>query len=286
MANSWQRWKGIMKCVPFEEKRLMKWKPPYIVQPKYDGVRCRAVHVTTGHSGDEYILLSSEENIIYSTPHINNILRKLQLRAELDGELYCHGKTFEEIVSITSRTVNLHPEHESISFHVFDVVNKEPQMRRTLLTDSLRGIHPLIKVAPFYLCETLDDIMRAYDRILNDGYEGIIVRNFLAPYVRKRSTMVMKFKPKKEDIYEIVSVAEEISINGTPKGTLGAIICRGNEGSTFSVGTGFSRAQREDLWKTAEVLPGKFIRVQYQHLTNKDGVPRFPVFMEVISDDK
>ena len=34
------RWHGIMKAVPFEEKRLAKWKPPYIVQPKFDGNRC------------------------------------------------------------------------------------------------------------------------------------------------------------------------------------------------------------------------------------------------------
>jgi len=86
----WQRWKGIMKCYPFEEKRLAKWQPPYIVQPKYDGVRCRAVPIP----GGGYILLSSEENVIYSVPHILDWLNRVQLTTELDGELYCHGMSF------------------------------------------------------------------------------------------------------------------------------------------------------------------------------------------------
>ena len=45
MPPKFQRWKGIMKCYPFEEKRLAEWNPPYICQPKYDGVRCRAIRV-------------------------------------------------------------------------------------------------------------------------------------------------------------------------------------------------------------------------------------------------
>ena len=126
--------------------------------------------------------------------------------------------------------------------------------------------------------------MRTFDKIINLGYEGIIVRHFQAPYQRKRSTMVMKFKPKKEDIYEIVGVAEEISIGGVPKEALGALICKGDDGTSFKIGTGFTRESRESLWERAETLKGKMVRVQYQHLTAGKKVPRFPVFVEVIED--
>ena len=51
--SNWQRWKGIMKASPFEEKRLTKWNPPYIIQPKYDGFRCRAIPLMTGPKGNE-----------------------------------------------------------------------------------------------------------------------------------------------------------------------------------------------------------------------------------------
>lgn len=281
MPNKWQRWKGIMKCYPFEEKRLAKWQPPYIVQPKYDGFRCRAIPVQTQIEGN-YILVSSEENIFYSVPHINQVLDKLGLKAELDGELYCHGMDFNTLSSIVSRTVNIHPECQRIQFHVFDIVNEEPQMRRILLTDALRGMSHLLQVAPFWLCEDLEDVMGAYDKIISLGYEGIIVRHFQAPYQRKRSTMVMKFKPKKEDIYEIVGYNEEVSISGNPKGSLGALICKSGDGDVFNVGTGFTEDQRDQLWKGKEKLAQRFVRVQYQHLTAGKKVPRFPVFMEVI----
>jgi len=281
----WQRWKGIMKCYPFEEKRLAKWQPPYIVQPKYDGIRCRAIPLTTGPTGDEFMLLSSEEHPIYSVPHINQWLRKLRLKCELDGELYCHGMSFEQITSITSRTVNPHQEFAKIHYHVFDIVNEEPQMRRTLLIENLRDLSPVIEVAPFYLCENLEDVTRAYDKIVAQGYEGIIVRHCLNRYERKRSTLVMKFKPKKEDDYLIVGFQEENDKEGLPKGSLGALTCMSGDGTTFNVGTGFSAEQRQIFWDIRENLPGRIARVKYQHITAGKQVPRFPVFVEVKSEN-
>ncbi len=278
VTSKWQRWKGIMKCVPFEEKRLAKWQPPYIVQPKYDGVRCRAVPTET--SG--YILLSSEENVIYSVPHLNIIFNSLRLTAELDGELYCHGMSFEEIISITSRTVHLSSDYEKIQFHLFDIVNDQPQLRRQIIIENLRDLSYHIQVAPFWLCENLDDVMRAYDKIINMGYEGIIVRHQFAPYERKRSNLVMKFKPKKEDNYEIIGYEEEVSIEGNPKNSLGALKCMSNDGNTFSVGTGYSRDVRDSLWTIRKSLIGKTAKVKYQHITSGRQVPRFPVFVEVI----
>ena len=271
-----------MKCYPFEEKRLAKWKPPYIIQPKYDGVRCRAYPITTGPTGRDYILLSSEENILHSVPHINEILGKLGLTAELDGELYCHGMSFEQIVSITSRTVNLHQDRHKIQLHVFDIINEQPQMKRSLMIENLRGISPWIVVSPFYLCNTLEEVMEAYNKIIDEGYEGIIARHNMAPYVRKRSTFVMKFKPKKEDDYEIVGCEEEYDKEGNPKDTLGSLICKSGDGSYFNVGTGFTENRRKELWEARQLIIGQVAKVKYQHLTSGKQVPRFPVFVEIV----
>jgi DNA ligase 1 len=283
MASNFQRWKGIMKAYPFEESRLAKWAPPYIVQPKFDGVRCRSIPIQTGPKGNEVMLLSSEENVIYSVPHINYALQGVT--AELDGELYCHGMSFEEIISITSRTVNIHPDHKKIQFHVFDIVNEEPQMKRSIIIENLRGINPLIQVAPFWVCSSLDEVLKTYDQIINLGYEGIIVRHTQAPYIRKRSTFVMKFKPKKEDTYEIIGFVEEESKHNVPKCSLGSFILDSGDGSTFNVGSGFSADQRHSYWDHREELIGKSVRVKYQHLTSGKKVPRFPVFVEVIENE-
>ncbi len=279
--SNWQRWKGIMKAYPFEEKRLAKWIPPYIIQPKYDGVRCRAIWTKAG-----YLLLSSEENIIYSVPHINAELNTLQIQDELDGELYCHGLSFEQIISITSRTVNLHPDREQIKFHIFDIVDERAQSERLISIDNLEHkFNSCLLVAPFWLCNDLEDIMKTYDILLNMDYEGIIVRHHAASYVRKRSIFVMKFKPKKEDTYDIIGWDEEMDKEGNPKGTLGSLQCRSGDGGTFNVGTGFARAERKSFWGIRDTLAGKQVKVQYQHLTSGNKVPRFPVFVEVIGDD-
>lgn len=274
------RRREIQLAVPFEEKRLSRWEPPYIVQPKLDGERCRTVPIGEG----KYMLLSSEENPFFSVPHINKALNKLGIDVELDGELYCHGMNFEQIHSIVSRTINLHPDREAIKFYVFDYVSEEPQMMRIGKLPRIlpqKSNLPIITV-PYHICESLEDVMKTYDLLLNKGYEGIIVRHLQAPYIRKRSTYMMKFKPKKEDIYDIIGFKEEINKEGNPKDRLGALVCKGDDGTEFSVGSGLRDEDREKLWEGKEGLKGKRVRIQYQHLTTGRKVPRFPVFVEVL----
>ena len=275
---SWQRWAGIMKCYPFEEKRLAKWEPPYIVQPKYDGVRCRAIPLENGN----YMLLSSEENVIFSVPHINKALwfHGSHL-TEFDGELYSHGLSFEQIISITSRTRYIHLDHRKIQFHIFDYVSEEPQLTRTTQLAKIDMLPPLI-TSPYWVCNSLEEIMHTYNELISLGYEGIIVRNFMAPYERKRSLYVMKFKPKQEDNYVITGYKEEISKDGEPKGSLGSLTCLSRDGNTFSIGSGFSSLQRKQYWNKRDSLAGLICKAKYQHITTGNKVPRFPVFMEVV----
>jgi len=276
--------KGIMLCYPFEQKRLAKWEPPYLVQPKLDGERCRAF---AGYAPEnKVVLLSSEENQIYSVPHIDRALRELNFckQIESDGELYTHGLPFESIHSIVGRTKNLHPDYKRMEYHIFDMVSQNPQIERIA---QLNKLAPLlkpdspIKIVPTHVAESFDQVMEIYDLLIEDGYEGMIVRHLRAPYLRRRSIMLMKFKPKKSDIYKIVGWKEEVSINGVPKGRLGALTCKGDDGSVFSVGSGLNDEAREILWNKRDSLPGRFCKVQYQHITSGKGVPRFPIFLSI-----
>ena len=270
--------KGIQLAYPFEEKRLRTWPTPWIVQPKLDGERCRALIDQNGRA----TLLSSEENIITSVPHIVHALEELGLsNIELDGELYTHGMPFEEIHSRVGRTVNLHEDYKDIEYHIFDIVSDDPQSSRIIRTVQLVPDTDYLRAVEFWLAYSLNALMERYDNIVVDGYEGFIVRNAFAPYVRKRSTSMMKFKPKKFDYYQIVAAEEEISIHGDLKNALGALVLSGAEGGVFRVGTGFTREQRIELWKQRYELPGKIAEVKYQHLTEKK-VPRFPVFVSIL----
>jgi DNA ligase-1 len=204
------------------------------------------------------------------------------LNCELDGELYCHGMSFDQLSSILSRTVNLHDDFSKVKFHCFDIINEQPQLRRLLQIEALKGLHHYIEIAPFWICESLDEIMSVYDKLINSGYEGIIVRHKDGNYERKRSTMIMKFKPKKIDTYKVIGYEEEISIDGKPKDALGSLWCASGDGNQFSVGSGFTREQREQLWEIREELIGKEVIVSYQHLTSGKKKPRFPVFVDVL----
>lgn len=274
---TWQRWKNIMKCYPFEEYRLLKWQPPFIVQPKYDGDRCR---------NDGGLLLSSEENVFFSVPHINEQLKAAKLdHLPLDGELYNHDLCLEgghELIhSIVSRTVNIHPRYEEMDFIIFDVQygNMSQLERLKFITDLTPTLN--IKVAPFWICHTLDDIKRAYDSLIFQGYEGIIVRNAFTPYEVKRSTQMMKFKPKRKDSYTITGFNEEVSTHGEPKGRLGSLTLSSQAGDLFNVSAGLDDEERDYFWSIKESLIGKICIVHYQHLTEKK-IPKGTFDIEIV----
>jgi len=272
---------GIMLCYPFSADRLQTWKAPYIIQPKLDGVRCRAII----KNGDA-MLVSSENHFISHIPHIEEALIKSfpDMEIELDGELYTHGMSFQDIVSITSRSRNKHADSEKIEYHIFDVVDNKEQIDRTSMLNAL-GYHFLdnrIRVVPASLVRDLEEVMVKFDQYLTDGYEGFVIRDIYGKYNRKRYTGMMKFKPHQVDEYVILGTEEEISKDGLPKGSLGAFVCTSSEGTIFNVGTGLTADQRYEYWKCREELVGKKLKVKYQALTQGKKVPRFPVALEVI----
>lgn len=274
---------GVQLCYPFEEKRLAKWEPPYITQPKLDGVRCRAIRHQTPEGFNTWLLVSSTEDLIISVPHIILALEQMDIPPEilqLDGELYRHGWTFEEIYSVTSRTVNLSDVSTSVQFHVFDTCTEIlSQAHRLSSLNNLKFDDPIIRV-PHQIAFSLKDVLAHYQSYLDMGYEGIIIRHFEAPYIRRRSIYVMKFKPKKSDWYLIVGWKEEIDKYGNPKGRMGALVCS-SDGQEFSVGSGMDDDTRVMLWGIRETLAGQYAHIEYQHITPGRNVPRFPVFVSV-----
>lgn len=261
---------GIMLCYPFEEKRLKKWNVPHVlVQPKLDGERCRAVM-----ENGEVLLLSSEQNEILSVPHINERLKDLWLGTlELDGELYIHGTSFETIHSIVGRTVNLHEDYELITFHIFDIVNNLPQVDRSRLLHNFPQ-SSCISVLPTDIAR-IDQIEDMLSHYIHNGYEGIIIRHPYGTYKRKRSTEVMKFKPKKQDIYLIIDWEEAVSEIGTPLRRIGALWCE-KDRETFKVSCGATSHDVLRTWfEQREQLVGKWANVHYQNLTSGRNIPRF-----------
>lgn len=286
-----------MLCYPFEEKRLKKWgfpDTPVFAQPKFDGDRCRAVV-----SGGDAILYSSECNERPFLIHIKHALVGMVARAgmthaELDGELYIHGEGHELIHSITSRTVNMHPDEHLLQYHIFDIITDEPQhqrfMRLVKMFDTVGPNYPL-KLAGLFRLYNMDEIIRHMDWFVSQGYEGIIIRKIDGLYKRKRSTDIMKFKPHLQIEAQIVDVVEG---EGRCHGTLGAVVCHMPSDpfkictvKTFNAGTGpiLTDYGRRLLWQERDRVIGGVAIIKYQNTTN-GGVPRFPVLVDVIAEGR
>lgn len=277
------RWHGIMKCYPFEESRLARWNPPYIVQPKYDGNRC-----INKPFGPTSLLLSSEENQFISVPHIMQELMDSELyKIPLDGELYSHALHMEgghELInSIASRKTNLHPRHKELEFWIFDIKDNQLQFDRLSTLCKLGALPLHIKMTPFWICRTLSEVKHVYDEVIKNGFEGVIIRNITNRYEDKRSTMLMKFKPNRKDTYKVIGWNEEISIDGTPKGRIGSLVLSSQYGDEFSVGAGLNDEDREHLWSIRFNLAGLDAEVRYQHLTNKQ-IPKGCLDIKVIEN--
>lgn len=270
---------GIQLCYPFEERRLRDpkfgWSFPVIVQPKLDGERMRAIC----RENFPPILLSSTESRIISVPHIEEELKNLNFFGELDGELYIHGKDFSEISSIVGRSKNLHKNFSSMKYHIFDLINNNPQCQRLIDLKKLSPLQKSLKIVKNYVCFSFDDLMDKYSKIILEGYEGIIVRHFMAYYERKRSRFVMKFKPKKNDIYLISDILEG---TGEHKNMVGAFLCQGIDQTLFKVSAGeFNHVERKQIWKNKEVIKGKMLLIEYQNLTSL-GIPRFGLAKKIL----
>lgn len=272
--------RGIMLCKPLENKNLNKMER-IIIQPKLDGVRCRAIK-----QDKSVVLLSSTEREII-LPHIQKEIQSIEGDFELDGELYLHGWEFERIESITSRTVSMNPEYRLLEFHIFDMVlgfsleTRLYQMRRKIfgdyIRDHLREVSSIFADLPNE--RHLIDIAAKLHQ--EGGYEGIVVKDADSFYERKRSSSWLKYKPFHSDTYLITGLFEEVDKYKVPKGRLGGLTVRDTDGKVFNVGSGLTKEQRIELWKYQDLLIGKDVRVKYFGLTAY-GIPRHPVFVEIL----
>lgn len=281
-----------MLCQPLDERNLARNYascPFMLAQPKLDGVRCWVQWI------DDYpILWSSEGNRITGVPHIAVLLKDWALslgeQLSFDGELYNHSADFEDIVSIVKRgTDNLRIDFTSMQYHIFDIKERENNFNRfKKLSEAFKKMPQSVRDAEtFYIVPTSavarESVESKLEAFISQGYEGIILRNPLATYVEKRPYTILKWKPSKNDLYEIVEVFEAVDASGRYLGRLGAIKCRDRFGNSFSVGPGLGidHATAQTMWEEREGLVGKFAKVYYQNLT-KSGVPRFGKFSLVV----
>lgn len=249
----------------------IKW--PAFVQPKLDGIRCIAI-IKNGKCS----LWTRTRKRINSVPHIVTFLENYFEGKSiiLDGELYNHDlkSDFEKIVSAVRKDEPA-PGNEIVQYHVYDIIDIGTfQYRATQLLRLPAG--GTVQYVPTHKVESEEKALEYYSICMEDGYEGIMIRNSDAIYeVNKRSYNLQKVKEFDDDEFEIVGTEEG---KGTMAGKA-VFICKTKKGDTFNAKMKGKLENLRQYLNNPKVI-GKKLTVRYQGYT-KYNIPRFPVGITV-----
>lgn len=265
-----------------------KLQYPCFIQPKLDGHRCIAMTDADGRC----TLWSRTRKPITSMKHIVAAIERLNMPLTIfDGELYNHEyrERFEELTSFI-RDREFRDGAEAVQYHIYDLpsswsfhnrwdfLNKHLRLEKVQPPDnpSLVPLQPVQTI----LVNDEDELMVEFGRFLEQGYEGAMARNMSGEYVNKRSYDLLKIKEFSDNEFRVIGVEE-----GRGKLVGHAIfVCVTNTGIEFRAKL---KGKQEDLkryFDRPELAIGRTLTVKYQGLTNKNGVPRFPVAMRFRED--
>lgn len=276
---------------------------------------CRVLLIVTiGDSGVGATCYSRNGKVFENFTHIedqiiNNVSKIIRQGGQsflkegfvLDGEVI--GNTFQELMRQARRKDNVQAD-DSV-FNVFDIIPLQdfarghwnmPLERRIKILENLRPVFdelPNVELLPHIMVDLdtaagVDQFHRYCKDMVNDGFEGVMIKSVDAPYECKRNTFWLKYKPTITVDLTVVGVDE-----GTGKnvGKLGALVCEGMDDGKFiqvNVGSGFSDEERADFYRDRNLIVGRTVEVLCDVITqSQDGTYslRFPRFVR-FRDDK
>lgn len=265
---------------------------PMLASPKMDGIRCLIT--------DDGPVTRSLKPI--PNDHIRSALAVLPVG--YDGEIltFTLGKR-DDFNTVQSKVMN-RSGYPEFKFNVFDnfAIDKGFSARLASVVDR----HPFMTPVPHIRIEDMAALDIYERRCVEDlGWEGVMLRAPHGPYKFGRSTVseriLLKVKRFTDDEAIIVGTVEQMENQNearenalghtersshrsglVPKDTLGAIQCDW-KGVRFEIGTGFTQAQRDDLWSRRDSLKNQKVTFKYQG-TGPNGAPRFPVFLGIRRD--
>jgi DNA ligase-1 len=264
---------GVFPMLAHEfSKQGHKIKYPCWVQPKLDGHRCT--------SNKEGTLWSRTRKLITGVPHINQEIRYQKLDANLlDGELYNHDyhDNFETL-SHFIRQENPIEGHKVVQYHIYDIVMEGPFSRRLdWLVMNIPEKNSILKLVETKLVLNEEELIDTFEEFLSQGYEGAIVRNTDGLYEHKRSYNLQKIKEFMDSEYLIIGVEE-----GRGKMAGKAIfVCQTEDKTLFKVRMKGNMDALRKFLTNSQLWEGRQLTVQYQGLTGKNNVPRFPVGLRI-----
>ena len=270
-----------------------------MIEVKLDGVRVLTVVYPDGRV-DQFSRNGKELlNFGHIKEQFVKVANKLSSPTVFDGEIM--SSSFQDLMKQVHRKENVTASDAVL--HLFDIIPLDKfqegkfavkQSGRTAWLKQWYEEHMNLLPNVTVLDHAVVDLDTEHGQKLfsmynksavENGYEGIMIKDLDAPYECKRSTAWLKLKPFIEVSLEVVNVEE-----GTGKnvGRLGAFVCSGDDDGKrikVNVGSGFSDSNRDSFWASHvedDNIVGQIVEVRADAVTqNQDGSYslRFPRFL-------
>jgi DNA ligase-1 len=264
---------GLLK--PMLATPLEKIKPEKIdwsyafVQPKLDG------HRALFNDG----VLYSRQGKVLDLPHITKAITAAGIdHLHLDGELYIHGKTLQEMSKLIKKR---RPETLAVKYHIYDHITDAPFIERiqTLVQRFSSCINTTTVPVETIKISNMESLMALHGDYRKKGYEGTMLRFGSDNYQHgKRSRTLLKLKEFQDAEFEIIAVDEGkpyITDEGTFRVPIYTCVVPEN-GETFTVTAPGNMHAKHALWVDSDVTRGRYLTVKF-HYYSADGIPQLPI---------
>ena len=276
---------------------------PVLASNKLDGIRC-IFHPELG------MVSRSLKKI--QNPNLQKKFSPLVKYSEdtgcvLDGELYCHRMTFQEITSIVMTKNNPPVVPSDFKFHCFDVldasaIGRDMQFNvRNLNVERLENkFERLVKSVGQSTVYSTEDVKERFNKALDAGYEGLILKKHESLYKFGRATpkedTMYKVKPYRTFDATVIDVIQATRVDPNAEKTINelgrsvtskkkddripiesasAFLCK-YEGHDVKVVIAMTDNEKAEIWNNRQNYIGKVLEYKGMILGAKD-VPRHPV---------
>ena len=203
-------------------------------------------------------------------------IEELPRNQHLDGELFIERGSFQKIISACRKKTPVDSEWRRITYQVFDLPNlSEPfKVRYKALKSLCNSLPAHIMCVDHNYCDT-EAVLPLLSELESLGAEGLMLRDPSSLYEPKRSHTLLKVKSFLDADATVIGYEEG---TGKNEGRMGSLRCVLDDGTEFSIGSGFT-----DFQRCHPPSIGERITFSYFELT-ENGVPRFPVFIGIRGD--
>jgi DNA ligase-1 len=268
---------------------------PVLGSPKLDGIRAMIF-----------------DKIVYSRKLIkipNKLIQNsfgIEILNNYDGELILGSPVSNNVYRKTNSAVMTENSNLIVDYHIFDYINNESYIDRYKKVAQLKNLYlKNIKIVDNVLLNNEKELLNYEQELLDQGYEGLMVRKIDGVYKQGRSTVnegiLLKLKRFVDNeaivigFTELMSNQNKVEIdnlgylkrssnkeNLVAMGMLGALILKGINGKfknvIFNLGVGFTNEDRIYIWNNRDSIMNIIVKYKHFDIGNYDK-PRMLTFV-------